>query len=79
MRFVTAQRGNEIFVGAMEQEEKVVHLCRAEQAMRQQATIPSSLLECIGLGDEFLHNVKEIVAWAKENPSAQYVYSLRDV
>lgn len=79
MRFVTAQRGNETFVGVMEQEGKVIHLCRAEQAMRQRATLPSSLLECIKLGDKFLHQANEIVAWAKENPSTQYVYALHDV
>ncbi|BDG48476.1 fumarylacetoacetate hydrolase family protein [Parageobacillus sp. KH3-4] len=79
MRFVTAQRGNETFVGVMEQEGKVIHLCRAEQAMRQRPTLPSSLLECIKLGDKFLHQANEIAAWAKENPSTQYVYALHDV
>jgi 2-keto-4-pentenoate hydratase/2-oxohepta-3-ene-1,7-dioic acid hydratase in catechol pathway len=79
VRFVTAQRGNETFVGVMEQEGKVIHLCRAEQAMRQRVTLPSSLLECIKLGDKFLHQANEIAAWAKENPSTQYVYALHDV
>ena len=80
MRFVTAQRNNETFVGVVEQEsEKVVHLCLAEQAMHQRMALPSSLLECIALGDEFLHRVNEIAAWVKENPSAQYMYDLHDV
>jgi 2-keto-4-pentenoate hydratase/2-oxohepta-3-ene-1,7-dioic acid hydratase in catechol pathway len=80
VRFVTAQRNNETFVGIVEQEsEKVVHLCFAEQAMHQRMTLPSSLLECIALGDEFLNRVNEIAAWVKENPSAQYMYDLHDV
>ncbi|KYD28045.1 MULTISPECIES: fumarylacetoacetate hydrolase family protein [Bacillaceae] len=80
MRFVTAQRNNETFVGVVEQEsEKVVHLHLAEQAMQKRMTLPSSLLECIALGDEFLNRVNEIAAWVKENPSTQYMYDLHDV
>jgi 2-keto-4-pentenoate hydratase/2-oxohepta-3-ene-1,7-dioic acid hydratase in catechol pathway len=79
VRFVTAQRNNKIFVGIVEEGEKVVHLCLAEQAMQKRMTLPSSLLECIALGDEFLNRVNEIAAWVKENPSTQYMYDLHDV
>ncbi|OQP01893.1 hypothetical protein B1689_03340 [Geobacillus sp. 44C] len=79
MRFVTAQRNNKIFVGIVEESEKVVHLHLAEQAMQKRMTLPSSLLECIALGDEFLNRVNEIAAWVKENPSTQYMYDLHDV
>jgi 2-keto-4-pentenoate hydratase/2-oxohepta-3-ene-1,7-dioic acid hydratase in catechol pathway len=80
MRFVTAEYNGEAFVGVVEQGEgKVVHLRLAEQAVDQRAAIPSSLLECIQQGDHFLRRVEKIVAWVKENPSAQYVYDLADV
>lgn len=80
MRFVTAEYNGEVFVGVVEQGEgKVVHLRLAEQAVDQRATIPSSLLECIQQGDNFLRKVEKIAAWVKENPYAQYVYDLADV
>ncbi|NNU93312.1 FAA hydrolase family protein [Geobacillus sp. NFOSA3] len=79
MRFVTAQRNNKIFVGIVEESEKVVHLHLAEQAMQKRMALPSSLLECIALGDEFLNRVNEIAAWVKEKPSTQYMYDLHDV
>ncbi|BDG42294.1 fumarylacetoacetate hydrolase family protein [Saccharococcus caldoxylosilyticus] len=80
MKFVTAEHHGEMFVGVAEQDGgKIIHLRLAEQAMDQRATIPSSLLECIKQGDSFLRRTEEIVAWAKENRGAQYVYDLADV
>ncbi|KYD18064.1 fumarylacetoacetate hydrolase family protein [Saccharococcus caldoxylosilyticus] len=80
MKFVTAEHHGETFVGVAEQDGgKIIHLRLAEQAMDQRATIPSSLLECIKQGDSFLRRTEEIVAWAKENRGAQYVYDLADV
>jgi 2-keto-4-pentenoate hydratase/2-oxohepta-3-ene-1,7-dioic acid hydratase in catechol pathway len=80
MKFVTAEYHGETFVGVVEQDGgKVIHLRLAEQAMDQRATIPSTLLECIKQGDSFLERTGEIVAWAKENRAAQYVYDLASV
>ncbi|MBB5325079.1 2-keto-4-pentenoate hydratase/2-oxohepta-3-ene-1,7-dioic acid hydratase in catechol pathway [Anoxybacillus tepidamans] len=79
MKFVTAERNGELFVGVMKENDEVVDLRLAEQAIDHYATLPKTLIECIALGEAFINKVSEIVAWTKEHPSAQYVYPLESV
>lgn len=79
MKFVTAERNGELFVGVMKENDEVVDLRLAEQAMGHHATLPKTLIECIALGEEFINKVSEIVVWVKEYPSAQYVYPVESV
>ncbi|MBA2874860.1 fumarylacetoacetate hydrolase family protein [Thermaerobacillus caldiproteolyticus] len=79
MKFVTAERNGEIFVGVIHQEREVIDVRLAEQVMYGDITLPSSLLECIALGEAFTDKVRDIVKWIEQNPSEPYVYPLQDV
>jgi 2-keto-4-pentenoate hydratase/2-oxohepta-3-ene-1,7-dioic acid hydratase in catechol pathway len=80
MKFVTAERNGETLIGVIYKEnEKVVNLRLAEQAMSNNITLPPSLLECIALGEIFINKVNEIITWIEQHPSEQYMYPITSV
>lgn len=79
MKFVTAERNSARFIGVVTENEAVIDLRLAEQLMESSTTLPETLVECIALGDVFIQKVRELLAWAEEHPSPQYVYPLEEV
>jgi 2-keto-4-pentenoate hydratase/2-oxohepta-3-ene-1,7-dioic acid hydratase in catechol pathway len=80
MKFVTAEQNGNIFVGIADTEQNVViHLQAAELAMNGEATLPSSLLECIALGEVFMEKVRKIKQWAETHVSDEYIYPLSNI
>jgi 2-keto-4-pentenoate hydratase/2-oxohepta-3-ene-1,7-dioic acid hydratase in catechol pathway len=65
MKFVTAELGGEIFVGLVDEAERgVLPLSKAAEKKDGENDIPSTMLECIALGDSFIHKVTSLYAWA---------------
>jgi 2-keto-4-pentenoate hydratase/2-oxohepta-3-ene-1,7-dioic acid hydratase in catechol pathway len=70
MKFVTAKHGERVFVGVvLEQTNMVVDLPKADE------TIPNVMLDCIALGDLFIHKVEQLLRTPKE----EWMYRLENV
>ncbi|RAK19530.1 2-keto-4-pentenoate hydratase/2-oxohepta-3-ene-1,7-dioic acid hydratase in catechol pathway [Anoxybacillus vitaminiphilus] len=80
MKFVTAEQNGNAFVGIADTERNVViHLQAAERAMNGEVTLPSSLLECIALGDVFMEKASQIMQWTETYFSDEYIYPLSNI
>ncbi|WP_027408984.1 fumarylacetoacetate hydrolase family protein [Anoxybacteroides tepidamans] len=81
MRFVTAERNHQIFVGVVNKKEEIINLALAEQAMKGSKTLPETLVECIAIGDQFIEEVQKIATWieTEKQSSSDYVYPLESV
>jgi 2-keto-4-pentenoate hydratase/2-oxohepta-3-ene-1,7-dioic acid hydratase in catechol pathway len=70
MKFITAKYGERTFVGVvLEQTNMVIDLPKAD------ATIPNSMIDCIALGDLFIHKVEPLV----RVPKKEWMYPLEEV
>jgi 2-keto-4-pentenoate hydratase/2-oxohepta-3-ene-1,7-dioic acid hydratase in catechol pathway len=80
MKFVTAEQNGNVFAGIADTEQNVViHLQAAEHAMSGKVTLPSSLLECIALGEVFVKKVRKIKQWAETYFSDEYIYPFSNI
>ncbi|MFT4414888.1 fumarylacetoacetate hydrolase family protein [Fredinandcohnia humi] len=80
MRFVTAKKEDRIFVGIVDEKlSKVIDIQLAEEAKNGMGTFPSSLIECIECGDDFLQKATEIEEWAFATNSHKYIYHENEV
>lgn len=75
MRFVTAKKDNEIFVGLLE-EESVLHIKKAADQLDGSITISDSMIECIANAN-FIDDVQKV----KENMEGNhaFLYSIKEV
>ncbi|WP_312475549.1 fumarylacetoacetate hydrolase family protein [Neobacillus sp.] len=75
MKFVTVQHNNEPFVGIVASDEsKVLLLNLVEEVMTGQKNFPSSMLECIALGDSFTKQVKVLLDWVQSGEKSNSFY-----
>ncbi|GHH98518.1 fumarylacetoacetate hydrolase family protein [Neobacillus kokaensis] len=76
MKFVTVKKMEEILVGLIDDGlEKILLIHKAEEAMKDQKTIPASMIDCIAAGEDFISKVKKLVDWvqSQEKPDSFYV------
>ncbi|OEH91666.1 fumarylacetoacetate hydrolase family protein [Bacillus solimangrovi] len=74
MRFVTAKKGERVFVGIMDEEGKMVlNLQSAAELLGKHASYLSDFLRCLDRGDSFLKEVEEILLLVK-NTTVGNVY-----
>ncbi|WP_042356514.1 fumarylacetoacetate hydrolase family protein [Bacillus rubiinfantis] len=79
MKFVTVKTAEKNSVGVInEQYQKVVLLNRAEQARIGKNSFPDSMTECIAAGDEFIQQVRKLVAWVDTQENRDSYYQLLD-
>ncbi|WP_066068458.1 fumarylacetoacetate hydrolase family protein [Neobacillus soli] len=75
MRFVTVKHEAGPFVGLMDADgNKVLPLNRVEEARTGQKSFPSSMLECITLGDNFIEQVNGLLDWVYRDGKADSFY-----
>lgn len=73
MKFVTAKKDGEIFVGlADDPKGRVLSLNQAEEARTGEKGFPSSMLECIASGENFINQVNQLLDWvqSQQNPDS---------
>ncbi|MFP5105429.1 fumarylacetoacetate hydrolase family protein [Neobacillus sp. C211] len=75
MKFVTVERNQETFVGLVDQDEsKVLLLNSAEEARTGKRSFPSSMQECIDLGESFIEQVQVLHDWVISGGHADSLY-----
>lgn len=75
MRFVTFRQENEPFVGIVHSDgTKVLPIEKAEKAKSGYSRFPSTLLECIALGDGFINEIKALLEWVHSEPNGESLY-----
>ncbi|WP_141433162.1 fumarylacetoacetate hydrolase family protein [Bacillus sp. 03113] len=75
MKFVTAKSEDQTFVGlADESGKKILPLGMAEERKSGENSIPSSMIECIELGDAFLTKVEELLQWIEQEGLEEELY-----
>lgn len=75
MRFVTVQQNNENFVGVVDAENtKVLLLNQTEEARTGNKVFPSTMQECIALGDTFINQVRSLLDWVETTGQAEAYY-----
>ncbi|WLR51525.1 fumarylacetoacetate hydrolase family protein [Bacillus tianshenii] len=75
MRFVTATKGEHIFIGILDNEsKKVLNLQEAQEQSGYSFSLSSDIVTCLEQGEEFLDNVRQLQAWALENSSKEGVF-----
>ncbi|QIZ07080.1 fumarylacetoacetate hydrolase family protein [Priestia megaterium] len=81
MKFVTVEHNHETFVGLVDQDEsKVLLLNSAEEARTGERSFPSSMQECIDLGESFIEQVQVLYDWVNSGGHASSLYvSLEEV
>lgn len=81
MKFVTVKHNHETFVGLVDQDEsKVLLLNPAEEARTGKRSFPSSMQECIDLGESFIEQVQVLYDWVNSGGHAASLYvSLEEV
>jgi len=79
MKFVTFQRKGEVKIGLLIQDDlKILDLQKVEQAMVGKISLPSSMIEAIQLGEEFMSKATEIYNWALEHKIDEWSYSIQE-
>lgn len=81
MKFVTVEHNQETFVGLVDPDEfKVLLLNPAEEARTGKRSFPSSMQECIDLGESFIEQVQVLYDWVNSGGHASSLYvSLEEV
>lgn len=81
MKFVTAVLGSSPFVGLIDsKEDKILLLSEAEKAIKGQATLPNTMIECIKMGEKFIQLVTEIKEGITNIPNKEtFFVSTKDV
>jgi 2-keto-4-pentenoate hydratase/2-oxohepta-3-ene-1,7-dioic acid hydratase in catechol pathway len=75
MRFVTVQQNNENFVGVVDAENtKVLLLNQTEEARTGNIVFPSTMQECIALGDTFINQVRSLLDWVETTGQVEAYY-----
>jgi 2-keto-4-pentenoate hydratase/2-oxohepta-3-ene-1,7-dioic acid hydratase in catechol pathway len=75
MKFVTVQQNNESFVGVVNSENtKVLLLNPTEEASGGSSTFPTTMQECISLGDNFIDKVQGLLDWVETSRQAESFY-----
>ncbi|CAG9623466.1 fumarylacetoacetate hydrolase family protein [Sutcliffiella rhizosphaerae] len=81
MRFVTVEKEGNIFYGLVDETlTEILDLAKASHAMGMATPLPSTLLQCLELGETFVENVLEIKEWInKQDETSSYVYKISDI
>ncbi|NRD78391.1 fumarylacetoacetate hydrolase family protein [Bacillus sp. BRMEA1] len=75
MRFVTAEHNQKARVGILDTEgKKILFINDAEKARSEKEIYPSSLVECIALGDPFIEQVNDLVDWVQTSGNMDSLY-----
>ncbi|MBT2697078.1 fumarylacetoacetate hydrolase family protein [Bacillus sp. ISL-40] len=75
MKFVTVEHNHETFVGLVDPDEsKVILLNPAEEARTGKRSFPSSMQECIDLGESFIEQVQVLYDWVISGTHAASLY-----
>lgn len=75
MRFVTVKYGNKEEVGLVETEDtKILLLNPAAEVRTGQKNFPSSMLECIALGEPFMEQVNDLLEWVSSYEQTDSFY-----
>ncbi|HEY2422145.1 MAG TPA: fumarylacetoacetate hydrolase family protein [Neobacillus sp.] len=75
MRFVTAEYMQEQFVGVVNEEgTKVLHVRQAEKAITGKSSYPSSLLDCIAAGEDFIEQINALLDRIVSDKNAETFY-----
>ncbi|MED4206094.1 fumarylacetoacetate hydrolase family protein [Neobacillus mesonae] len=75
MKFVTVKKTEETFVGLMNEGlDQVLLLNPAEETRTGHKGFPESMIDCIGAGESFINQVKQLVTWveSQDNPESYY-------
>lgn len=77
MRFVTFQQGNAVKIGITNQEvTEVIDLARLQTARNGSYTLPKTMIEAMTLGDAFIKEVDELLAWEEQQADKSWLYNL---
>lgn len=80
MRFVTAEGYGEVFVGLVDGEaNNILPLGKTAEKKDGINDIPSTMQECIALGDSFLQKVTSLLNWAKNEEANELFIPLHSV
>lgn len=82
MRFVTIVKDNEQVVGLLNENcTKVIDLKKVQALQMGEVTFPSTLGECVTLGERFINEVQELANWVKDNEGVaeNFTYDLDEV
>ena len=75
MKFVTAKKEAEIFVGLLDDNlQKILVLHQAEAARTGKKRFPASMLDCIAAGEEFINQVSQLLDWVQTQEGAAHFY-----
>lgn len=77
MRFATFMYEGKEAVGVLDNTcQNVIDLHKVQRAMKQEVTLPDTMIECIRQGQVFLNEVAELLQWSEKNGEEEYKYSL---
>lgn len=81
MKFVTAQKNGNPFIGLVDELNKtILELRKAEEICLGTASVPDSMIECIRQGDDFIAKVHKLIKTAMTHPRKnEYITSLYEV
>ncbi|MDQ0162385.1 fumarylacetoacetate hydrolase family protein [Bacillus alveayuensis] len=80
MKFVTAELHGRTFIGLIYDDNYVIDIQKAEKKLYEEEFTPSSMLQCIELGDKFVHQIDTLMELVeKEKERESYVYPLADI
>ncbi|MED3551506.1 fumarylacetoacetate hydrolase family protein [Cytobacillus praedii] len=80
MKFVTADLNGEVFVGLVDEVAgRILPLGKAAEKKDGRSDIPTTMQECIALGDSFIQKVITIQAWANNGEADELFLPLDEV
>ncbi|WP_102271866.1 fumarylacetoacetate hydrolase family protein [Cytobacillus massiliigabonensis] len=80
MKFVTAELNGEVFVGLVDGEtSRILPLGKASEKKEGRNDIPSTLQECISLGDSFIQQITSLLLWAENGETDELFIPLDSV
>ncbi|MCA1030994.1 fumarylacetoacetate hydrolase family protein [Bacillus timonensis] len=79
MRFISAIHEKESFIGYVDETlSYTINLQAAEKVMRGTSKLPTNMVNCIEMGEEFIRLANEIADWALTKRSRDYFYEPAD-
>lgn len=75
LKFVTMKKEQELMVGLADADtKKILPLNQAAEQRTGKKVFPSSLADCIALGESFIEMVDDLVDWVQTNDKVQSLY-----
>ncbi|MRX73513.1 FAA hydrolase family protein [Bacillus lacus] len=80
MKLATAVLHGRQFIGVLNDNDQILDLQRAEKRLFEMETVPSSMIDCIQMGEKFLNHVNQLIQGVKkEEETESYLYNLNEV